>query len=226
MRDDVAAVIPAYQCAETIGAVVAALRRRLEHVVVVDDGSRDATEKEAQAAGAATIRLAENRGKGAALRRGIDAALELGVDALVLLDGDGQHDPADLDLFLRAWDDDIADLVIGSRMAAPHLIPKERYWTNYIGTRILSWMTGMELEDSQSGYRLAAADLLDSMDLRSSRYAIESEMIIKAAHRDARIDHVPIRTIYEETGRSHYRPLRDTVRISCAAVYFKLFDEA
>ena len=224
MRHDVVAVIPAYECAASIGRVVAELRRHLERVVVVDDGSSDGTADAAAAAGAQVHRCAENRGKGAALREGLRLALEHAPGAVLLLDGDGQHDAADAPAFLEAWDAGEADLVVGSRMSRPEAIPAARYWTNRIGSRVLSWMTGWEIADSQSGYRLLSAELLRRLPLASNGYAIESEMLIKAAHRGARLVQVPIRTIYEG-GPSHYRPVLDTVRISLWSVYWKAFDD-
>jgi glycosyltransferase involved in cell wall biosynthesis len=224
MRQDVVAVIPAYDCAASIGRVVAELRRHLARVVVVDDGSADGTADAATAAGAHVHRFLENRGKGAALREGLRLALEHEPAAVLLLDGDGQHDAADAPAFLEAWDAGAGDLVVGSRMSRPEAIPAARYWTNRIGSRVLSWMTGWEIADSQSGYRLLSAELLRRLSLASQGYAIESEMLIKAAHRGARLAQVPIRTIYEG-GPSHYRPVLDTVRISLWSIYWKAFDD-
>jgi len=224
MRQDVVAVIPAYDCFSSIGRVVAELRRHVARVVVVDDGSRDGTSRAAADAGAEVHRFEENRGKGAALSEGIRIALEADPAAVLLLDGDGQHDAADAPALLAAWDAGAGDLVVGSRMSRPEAIPAERYWTNRIGSRILSFMTGWEIEDSQSGYRLLSAELLRRMPLASRGYAVESEMLIKAAHRGARLAQVPIRTIYEG-GPSHYRPVLDTVRISLWSVYWKAFDD-
>ena len=224
MRRDVPAVIPVYDCAGSIGRVVAELRRHVARVLVVDDGSADGTAEAAAAAGADVRRLDRNRGKGAALREGIRIALESDPAAVLLLDGDGQHDPADAPAFLAAWDAGAGDLIVGSRMGRPETIPAARYWTNRIGSRILSWMTGWEIEDSQSGYRLVSAGLLRRMALASRGYAVESEMLIKAAHRGARLAQVPIRTIYEG-GPSHYRPILDTARISLWSIYWKAFDE-
>jgi glycosyltransferase involved in cell wall biosynthesis len=225
MRADVVAVIPAYQCAATIGEVVRGVRRHLEHVVVVDDGSSDATAAQAAAAGAQVARLGRNRGKGAALLHGIELALGLDPAAVLLLDGDGQHDPADVPAFLAAWDAGRGDLLIGSRMGCDSAaIPRDRYWTNRIGSRILSWMTGWEIEDSQSGYRLLAASLLRRLPMASRGYAVESEMLIKAANRKARLAHVPIRVIYEGNP-SHYRPVLDTARIALWSIYWKAFDD-
>ena len=107
----------------------------------------------------------------------------------------------------------------------PSKIPSSRYWTNYIGSRALSWMSGADLIDSQSGFRLLGADLARRLELRSRGYAIESEMLLKVARRGGRIGHAPVRAIYERDGMSHFRPVLDTARISCAAVYYKVFDD-
>jgi glycosyltransferase involved in cell wall biosynthesis len=224
MRSDIVAVIPAFDCAASIAAVVAGVRRHLERVVVVDDGSRDGTAPAAAGAGAEVECLERNRGKGHALRRGFELALAGEPGAVVLLDGDGQHDPDDLPRLVAPWERGEADLVIGARLEERGKIPGARYWTNYIGSRALSWMTGIELRDSQSGLRLLSADLLRRLRLVSEDYAIESEMLIKAVRLGARVAHVRVQVIYEGEP-SHFRPLRDVLRISCAAIYFKVFDD-
>jgi glycosyltransferase involved in cell wall biosynthesis len=224
MRSDLCAVIPAYQCASTIGAVVEGVRRHLADVWVVDDGSDDATSDEARRAGGRVERLSSNGGKGTALRHGLDVALRAGPAAVLLLDGDGQHDPDDVPRFVAAWDRGAGDLIMGNRWGDASAIPGARYWTNYIGSRVISWMTARELVDSQSGYRLLAADLVRRLHLRAARYAIETEMLIKAARLGARFAYVPVRTIYGEQA-SHFRPVADTFQISCAAIYYKVFDD-
>ncbi len=224
-RRDLVVVIPAFQCERTIAAVVTGVRQHLERVLVVSDGSTDRTAERAREAGAEVVEFAENRGKGAALETGIAEALGDRPAALILMDADGQHDPADLPSFLVLWDAEAPDLIIGSRLADREVIPGARYWTNYIGSRVLSWMTGLELEDSQSGYRLLSATLAARIPLRARGYAVESEMLIKAARVRARVEHVRVRTIYNDAG-SHFRPILDTLRISCAAVYFKVFEDS
>ena len=224
MRRDLIAVIPALNCEPTIGGVVAGCRRFLETVVVVDDGSSDSTGSVARAAGAVVETLAQNRGKGGALLRGMEIALDQDPSALALLDGDGQHDPADLGILLAAWDTGAFDLLIGSRMGDTATIPRARFFTNYIGSRILSWMSGLDLPDSQSGYRIIGSDLARRLSLSARGYAIESEMILKAARLNARVGSVPVATIYAGAP-SHFQPIRDTVRISCSSIYYKVFDE-
>jgi glycosyltransferase involved in cell wall biosynthesis len=225
MAEDLVAIIPAFRCATTIGEVVRASRLQVRRVVVVDDGSTDATGDLAARAGADLRRHAENRGKGAALRTGIAAALEDSPRAIVLLDGDGQHDAGEIPVLVSAWRRTGAQMVIGSRWSDPAKIPGERYWTNYIGSRVLAWMSGLDLEDTQSGFRLLEGKLAGSLKLRHQGYAIETEMLLKAARQGARIVNVPIRAIYED-GPSHFRPVLDTCRISCAAVYTKVFDDS
>jgi glycosyltransferase involved in cell wall biosynthesis len=224
MATELVAVIPAFNCAATVGEVVAGALRHVDAVVVVNDGSSDETSSRARHQGAEVEDLAENHGKGFALRRGIRLALDHEPQAVVLMDADGQHDPRDLPALIETWRSSRAAMVIGARLADVEVIPAARYWTNYIGSRVLSWMTGLELEDSQSGFRLLDARLAEQLPLISNGYAIESEMLIKVARRGGRVAHARVRTIYNDQG-SHFRPVVDTFRISCASIYFKVFDD-
>jgi len=225
MRRDIVATIPAFHCAATVGEVVSRCRAHLDTVIVVDDGSRDRTGDVALSAGAQVESLRHNQGKGVALRRGIELALAHDPAAVLLLDADAQHDPADIPRFLEAWDAGAGELIIGTRMEETEVIPRARFWTNHIGSRVLTWMTGVELLDSQCGYRLLGADLLRRLHLSATGYAIESEMVIKTARLGAAIAHVPVATIYNG-GPSHFQPVRDTLRICWASVYYKVFDDS
>jgi glycosyltransferase involved in cell wall biosynthesis len=215
------AIIPAYQAAATVGAVVRGLSRSLERVVVVDDGSTDATAAEAERAGAEVLRRAANGGKGSALRTGLARVLEGDATHVAFVDADGQHDPADLPALLEAARAGDA-FIIGSRMEDSDSIPFYRFRTNEIGSRILSRMSGLEVEDAQSGYRVVASRVLRRLDLHARGYIIETEMLLKAARHVERFRHVPVRAIYGTP--SHYRPFRDTWTISWGAVYYKVFE--
>jgi len=215
------ALVPAYQAAATVGEVVRGILASLPNVLVVDDGSSDETAAEAERAGASVLRLPENRGKGGAVRAGLARALSTDATHVAFLDADGQHDPADLPRLLAAAATG-EDFVVGSRMGDPDAIPAYRYRTNEIGSRILTRMTGLEVEDAQSGYRVVAADLLRRLDLNARGYIIETEILLKSARHLGRFAHVPVRAIYG--GGSHYRPFRDTWIISWGAVYYKVFE--
>jgi polyprenyl-phospho-N-acetylgalactosaminyl synthase len=215
------ALVPAYGAEATVGDVVRGIRRHVPRVLVVDDGSSDRTGERAKAAGAEVLRLEENGGKGTALRAGLARVLASDATHVALVDADGQHDPADLPGLLAAAREGDA-FVIGSRMGEADAIPAYRHRTNEIGSRILSRMTGLEIEDAQSGYRVVASDLLRRLRLTARGYIIETEMLLKASPYLRRFRHVPVRAIYG--GPSHYRPFWDTWLISWGAVYYKVFE--
>jgi glycosyltransferase involved in cell wall biosynthesis len=216
------ALVPAYQAEPTVGEVVRGLLPHVSRVVVVDDGSTDATSEEAARWGATVVRLPANRGKGGAVRAGLEEALSGPVTHVAFVDADGQHDPADLPLLLAAAREG-DDFVIGSRMDGSDDIPAVRFRTNEIGSRILTRMTGHDVEDGQSGYRVVAASVLRKLRLTARGYSIETEMLLKAAPHVRRLRHVPVRAIYA-SAPSHYRPFRDTWIISWGAVYYKVFE--
>jgi len=198
------ALIPAYQEAPRVGAVVAGARALLP-VLVVDDGSTDGTATAAEAAGATVLRQRPNQGKGAALRAGFRHALDAGVDAVVALDADGQHDPADLPTFLAAWAAGDVDLVVGGRDFKR--MPLVRRLSNTIGGLAFSWAVGQPIPDNQSGYRLISRRLMAAMlGSRESGFAFEVEMIAVCVRNRWPIEWVPIRTIYAGEP-SHIRPL-------------------
>ena len=216
-----AALVPAYEAEETVAAVVRGIRDRVARVLVVDDGSTDQTAAAAESAGAEVLRRGKNGGKGAAVRSGLERLLASDATHVAFVDADAQHDPADLPPLLDAARKG-AEFVIGSRMADPDAIPAYRYRTNEIGSRILTRMTGLEVEDAQSGYRVVASEVLRKLSLSARGYIIETEILLKAARHVDRFTHVPVRAIYG--GRSHYRPFRDTWIISWGAVYYKVFE--
>jgi glycosyltransferase involved in cell wall biosynthesis len=209
----IAAVIPAYQEASSVGAVVEAARARLP-VLVVDDGSTDGTAAAAEAAGATVLVQQPNEGKGAALRAGFRWALDGGFDAVLTLDADGQHDPAEIPAFLAAWSAGGADLIVGRRNF--RAMPPLRRLSNVVGGWAVSWAVGRTIPDNQSGYRLLSRRLAERMLSSSeSGFEFEVEMITRCIREGWAIAWVPIRTIYAGEV-SHIRPwhhLRSFVRI-------------
>lgn len=199
------ALIPAHDEGPRIGSVV---RAAVTHapVLVVDDGSSDATAAEAEAAGAAVLRQVPNQGKGAALRAGFARAIADGALAVVTLDGDGQHDPAELPRFLAAERDHPVELVVGRRDF--RRMPLVRRLSNMAGTIVLSAALGRWIADNQSGYRLIGRRLMAAMlESHEDGFAFEVEMIAVCLREGWPIRWVPISTIYGDE-RSHIRPLR------------------
>ncbi|HEX2800188.1 MAG TPA: glycosyltransferase family 2 protein [Thermoanaerobaculia bacterium] len=217
-----AALVPAYRCAGPVGGVVRGLLGHLAEVLVVDDGSGDATPREALSAGARVLARGENGGKGRAIRDGLADLLERDVTHVAFVDADGQHDPDDLPALLSAARSG-ADFVVGSRLKDPATMPAKNFWANTIGDKVLSRMTGLPIEDGQSGYRVIASRLLRRLRLRANRYSIENEILIKVAPHVERFATVPVKTIYGPA-HSHYRPFRDTWVTSWLSVYYKTLD--
>lgn len=199
--------------------MVKGLLRHVPAVLVVDDGSADGTGAAAEAAGARVLRRDVNGGKGSAVRDGLACLLDEPWTHVAFVDADGQHDPDDLPGLLAAARGG-ADFVIGSRLKSRGDMPAKNYWANTIGDRVLSRMTGLEMEDGQSGYRVIAASLLRGTPLVARRYAIENEMLIKCAPRVERLAVVPVKTIYH-SGEKHYRPFRDTWVTCWLSVHYK-----
>jgi len=210
----IVAVIPGYNEAPRIGAVVLEARKHLP-VLVVDDGSTDRTAEVAREAGATTIEQRPNQGKGAALRLGFAAALQYGSDAILTLDADGQHDPVEIPRFLAAaTTEPPPDLIIGQRSF--RAMPAVRRLSNEIGRIAFSWAVGRDIPDNQSGYRLVSRRLAEAT-LASDEpgFAFEVEQITTCIRMGGTIAWVPIRTIYAGAP-SHIRPLahiREFVRI-------------
>lgn len=218
----ICALIPAFNEAPHIARVVEQARQHVAEVVVIDDGSGDGTAEIARTAGATCLQLPQNRGKASALRVGITFAREHNFTHVITLDGDGQHLPEDVPVLIRAAEETGADLVIGARSFDRTRMPRSRYFSNTIGSRLASALVDYEIKDSQSGFRLFRLDKLDGAKLRSRCYELEMEILIKMARSGCTIAQAPIRTIYDDgQTRSKMKPVRDTVRVCLWSLAFR-----
>ena len=209
---DVLVLIPGYNESKNIGRVVSAVHHFGYPVLVIDDGSKDDMAAQAKSAGAEVLSYSPNQGKGVAIRRGIEWFLaHSSAQAAIFMDSDGQHDPADLPSFLKAFEDPRAGLVVGNRMSDPKGMPLIRRLTNRGMSGLLSLICGQSVPDTQCGYRAARRETLSCIRLHTERFEIESEMVLEAARTGALILSVPIRSVYEGGG-SHIKPGRDTQR--------------
>jgi glycosyltransferase involved in cell wall biosynthesis len=192
----VTAIIPAYNEAARIRPVVENVVRQGIPAVVIDDGSHDDTTSVAERAGATVIRHEINRGKGEALKTAFRHAIDSDLETIVTLDGDGQHDPAEIPRLVHHAMRKNADIVVGCRMDDVATMPLVRRWTNLLTSAVLSRLAHARIRDSQSGYRLIRTRVLRNVRLVTGNYDLESEILVRAARKGFRIAEVPIRTIY------------------------------
>lgn len=192
--------IPAYNEEVAIGSTVLRCLDHADEVLVVDDGSHDSTAEVARRAGAAVLRHAANMGKGAAVRTALDYARAKGFDSLVLLDGDGQHDPEEIPGMLALVLTGEADIACGFRCKANTSMPLYRRF----GKRILDYLTalgaGGTLTDSQCGFRALSRAAIEALYLEEDDFGIDSEMLIEAREKGLRIREVPVHVRYDVDG--------------------------
>jgi glycosyltransferase involved in cell wall biosynthesis len=212
IRSQTAAVIPAYQDEKHIGDIVRRTRERLDHVIVIDDGSSDQTAQRAREAGAEVIVHDENRGKGEALKTGLGHLLDREVTWVSLLDSDGQHLPEEIDRFMAAAAAATRpSFFIGNRMNDLAGMPFVRRIVNRYMSRRISRVCGQEIPDTQCGFRMLDRQLIPELLGGGHRFDYETEVLIIAGRKGYRIESVPITTVYtDQVSKIH--PMHDAIR--------------
>ncbi|MFH1305776.1 MAG: glycosyltransferase family 2 protein [Candidatus Omnitrophota bacterium] len=205
-------LIPAYNEARAIGSVVRKIKEEGFAVIVVDDGSFDDTAKKAAESGALVMRHIKNLGKGASLKEGFEHITRMtDFEAVIIMDGDGQHNPADIKKFMARAEEFGEDLIMGNRMTLVKDMPFVRLATNRFTSFLLSTICAQHIPDTQCGFRLIKRGVLNALKLESNKYDLESEMLIKASREKFKISSVPVETIYRgETSNIH--PIKDALR--------------
>jgi glycosyltransferase involved in cell wall biosynthesis len=217
-----AALVPAYQAAATVGAVVEGIVRVTGFpVLVVDDGSSDDTGAVAAAAGAGVVRQMPNAGKGAALVRGFRRLVEEGFSHAVTVDADGQHLPEEIPALVagaRARPDAI---VVGVRQKEGHEIHWVAQVGNVVADTLMTWLAGTPLPDTQSGFRVYPLLATLALGATGTRYDFETEVLFRAVRRDLPLVGVPVRVHYPPVAErvSHFDPVADTLRIIGTVVH-------
>ncbi len=204
-------VIPCWNEAAAIGALVERARAYVPSVIVVDDGSTDLTGSVALAAGARVERHQRNLGKGAALRTGLARASALGFRWAITLDGDGQHSPQEIPAFMERAVNTGAALVVGNRTADAARMPWVRRAVNRWMSRQLSRLASLPLPDSQCGFRLLRLDVWSRLRIECDHFEIESEIILAFARAGFRIEFVSVPVI-QSARPSRIRAIPDTLR--------------
>lgn len=217
-------IIPTYNNQNTLARVIRDVQRFTSNIILVNDGSTDKTiEILADFPELKQLHFQKNKGKGNALKAGFKAAGTLGYTFAITIDSDGQHFADDLLVFLDELEkhngDDI--LLIGSRKMDGPNVPKQ----NSFGNKFSSWWvyieTGVNLEDSQCGYRLYPLRVVNKMNLFTPKFEFEIEVIVKASWRKIPVKNIPIKVLYDPDERvSHFRPFVDIVRITLLNIWF------
>lgn len=210
---DTVIVIPAFKSAQELRTLLPRLCGPVprSHVVVVDDGSGDATAEVCSGFGVTCLAHTENLGKGAALRTAFDALKKQYV-WIVTMDADGQHAMEDLPALLHGAQarTDTA-ICIGMRVMTTKTMPAARVFSNRVTSAFLSRVTGTPIADAQCGFRVYNTRFLASISIEYDRFEMETEVIIKACALNWHVYFVPVQTLYF-TGRSHIHHLSDTIR--------------
>lgn len=206
-------VMPAYNEERSIGGVLDALHKEgWRDIIVVDDGSRDRTTEIAREKGALVLSHPRNVGLGAAIRTGLKAALERGADCAVTFDADGQHDPNAVRNMVDSLNG--ADFMIGVRYFID--IPLNKRVGNF-GLNFITRMLGGVLTDSQSGMRALNRRALEAIRIRSNRYEVSSELVVRANQKGLRIKEIPVRCFF-----TPYSKARGTTIASGARIFFNM----
>jgi len=204
-------IVPTYNEAKAIAGLVNQIQALGLKAIIIDDGSNDDTAKIARDAGSEVLRNLENSGKGAALIKGYAFALSEGFDAVLSMDGDGQHSTDDIKAFIQKAESSDCGIIAGNRMAMTEGMPFLRVITNRFMSWIISLAAKQRIPDTQCGFRLIKKEVLQKIDLCTSKYETESEILMKAARLGFKIESVPVKTIYSGQ-KSQINPFIDTLR--------------
>jgi uncharacterized protein (DUF2062 family) len=208
-------LIPTYNNADKVAGVIEGVRLFAEHVLVVNDGSTDSTADILASLGVETVTHPVNRGKGQALRTGFSAARSRGFTHAISIDADGQHHPSDLPAMVDEARRHRGAVVVGARDMQAAGVPGR----NALGGRMsdfgMKMLTGIDVRDSQSGFRVYPLRLVEGLRCWSPRFEFEVEILARANHAGADIRNVPIGVTYfpEAERVTHFRPWRDTIRV-------------
>ena len=212
------ACIPAYNEEKTIAKVILKAKKYVDKVIVCDDGSTDMTAEIAEALGAEVIRHERNLGKGAAIRSLFKKAREEIADIMVTIDGDAQHDANEIPLLLKVMKETSADIVIGSRFLtreAANKVPRYRY----IGNKLLNIITSVdEITDTQSGFRAYSRKAIELIQPAEMGFAVDSEILYKAAKLDLKIVEVPVNVEYRVPRPSKRGPILHALDVALSMI--------
>lgn len=216
-------IIPTYNNQKTIAQVITDVLEYSSNVIVVNDGATDSTSGilASFADKIDVLSYSPNKGKGIALRTGLLHAFAKGFRYAITIDSDGQHYADDIPVFLDKIEHEHDALIVGARNLNQENMPKKNTFGNKISNFWFRFQTGINLPDTQSGYRLYPLKKIRNTKYFSSKYEFEIEVMVKAAWRGVKVIPVPIKVFYAEGDQrvTHFRPGKDFFRISLLNVY-------
>lgn len=206
-----AVLIPVFNAELHIESLIREVKRYIQDIIVVDDGSRDNSASLAEKNGALVIRHKKNSGKGASIRSGINYILDKDYDIIIIMDADGQHKPDEIPKFIEFFEESQIPIIVGNRMQDVENMPRIRRLTNKVMSKVISIICKQYIPDSQCGFRLIKREIFEKIKLFSSNYEIESEILIRSSREGFKIGSVPITTVYSKE-ISYINPMIDTLR--------------
>lgn len=216
-NDDVWCVIPVYNNSATVKQVALACRGQGFPVLVVDDGSTDVPVADLLADTAIpVVTHGENRGKGSAILTALSYVKEKQGRFMITIDGDGQHNPADLERFIPALRNDPASIVIGCRNMDVDNVSGSSKFGRSFSNFWLQIETGLAIPDTQSGFRAYPVEYLAQLKLKGRRYDFEVEVLARAVWAGLRVQSVDVSVWYppKKERVSSFHPFKDNARIS------------
>lgn len=210
-------MIPTYNNATAIAEVIDAVLLYTDRLLIVNDGSTDNTANVlASYTNILQHSYSKNKGKGYALRQGFKYLAERGCKYVITLDSDGQHKASDLKSFLDQIEVHPAAIMMGARDMEQATVPGKSSFGNKFSNFWFKLQTGIDMPDTQTGYRLYPLYLIKEIPLLTNKYELEIEVIVKSAWRNIEVVAVPIDVYYppQEERISHFRPFKDFSRIS------------
>ena len=209
-------IVPVYNNVGTINGVVQRILRFCQDVIVVDDGSTDGSSDSLEDLGAVVVRYEKNRGKGYALKTGFKEAKARGFERAITIDADGQHFPEDIPAFAAEVKKHPDAMLVGSRNLRMENMPGGNTFANKFSNFWFRLQTGVNLPDTQSGFRLYQLTRIGKLHLLTSRYEAELELLVFQCWKGVQMRPVGIRVYYPPEGErvTHFRPFWDFFRIS------------
>ena len=223
-RPKIIVAIPAYNEEQFIGDIVTRAKKYADKLIVVDDGSTDATSEVAKAAGAEVIRHKTKQGAGAATKTAFEAAKRSHADILVTLDGDGQHNADEIPQLLAPILAGEADLVIGSRFLHPnlHQMPKYRKFGIDVITFLYNLGSKVRVSDSQCCFRAHNHRLIEAVKITDTGFSFSVQVLIQARRRGFNIKEVPVSCVYHSQSSS-LNPVAHGLAVAFNVIKHRLF---